>query len=205
MSTNSKTPRFAALLALLAVLCFALGASDAIAKSKSKSKSTVEDAAVLTFDKSTRDGGIDPTTVPIIDEDMQFMVQVTRAQIGADAAHTITRGEGMVVAVLDSGFNLDHPALAGRLMGRGYDAIDDDFDAHDTGNGFDDNFDGLIDSGVGHGTFVAGMVLLAAPDAMILPIRVRDDEGYGTNAETIRGLKFAKSIGVDVINLSLSS
>ncbi len=149
-------------------------------------------------------GGIDPTMVPIIDEDLKFMVHGPGAQIRADDAHAFATGAGLVVAVLDGGFNLNHPALAGSL-GIGYDALDDDFDAHDPGNGIDDDLDGIVDRGGGHGTFVAGMVLLSAPDVTIVPIRIRDDEGWGTNAQTLRGLEFAQRIGADVINLSITN
>jgi subtilisin family serine protease len=106
------------------------------------------------------------------------------------------------VAILDGGFSLQHPDLIGRFRD-GYDAIDDDFDPHDNGNGYDEDGDGRIDGGLGHGTFVAGTVLRAAPDTTIVPIRVRDDEGYGSNHALVRGIDHAVSLGVDVMNLSV--
>jgi hypothetical protein len=57
----------------------------------------------------------------------------------------------------------------------------------------------------GHGTFVSGMVLMAAPEATILPIRVVDDEGFGTIAALVRGLKYAIDHDADVINLSVEA
>ncbi len=147
-------------------------------------------------------GGAGATHVPIVDEDFEFMVAWTRDRLAADAAHQHARGRGVTVAVLDGGFNLAHPAIAPHVSPFGYDAIDEDWDPEDLGNGCDDDLDGFADSGVGHGTFVAGMVLLAAPEATILPIRVRADEGGGYNRELERGLAYAWASGADIVNIS---
>lgn len=155
---------------------------------------------------------INPTNVAVLDDDFlsasleapdpATTTSWTESQIFAPEAHKIATGKGVVVAILDGGFNLNHPDLAGHVSPLAYDAVDDDFDPTDLGNGIDDNFDGLVDAGVGHGTFVAGMVLLAAPDATILPIRVVDDEGFGTGHEFLQGLRYAIDMGADVINCS---
>jgi subtilisin family serine protease len=105
------------------------------------------------------------------------------------------------VAVLDAGFDLGHPVLRDRVV-PGFDALDRDGDPNDLGNGFDDYGEGDPDSAVGHGNFVAGMVLLAAPDATILPVRVLDDEGYGNNAAIASGIRFALDRGARVVNIS---
>jgi thermitase len=52
---------------------------------------------------------------------------------------------------------------------------------------------------------VAGLITLAAPEALLLPIRVLDDEGRGDMWALTRGLFHAIDRGVEVINLSLSS
>jgi len=130
--------------------------------------------------------------------------EITEDRIQAAAAHEVATGQGVVVAVLDGGFNLHHTAIVASVSPFGFDAIDLDDDPNDVGDGFDDDGDRVVDSAVGHGTFVAGMVLSAAPDATILPIRVRDDEGFGTNDELIRGIDYAIAMGVDVMNLSLT-
>jgi subtilisin family serine protease len=126
-----------------------------------------------------------------------------RAVAAAPALRTAT-GAGVVVAVLDGGFDLRHEFLKGHL-GAQFDALDMDDCAQDLGNGIDDDGDGITDGFVGHGTFVAGLVLAAAPDVTILPIRVLNDEGDGDPASLARGITTAVSLGADVVNLSLTA
>ena len=121
---------------------------------------------------------LNPTSLPLVTGDLGFSIRPEG--LGFDEAHKIVRGGRVVVAILDGGFNLDHPFVAGNVL-PGYDAVDRDGDVNDRGNGLDDDADGVVDEGLGHGTFVAGMVLLAAPDATILALRVRDDEGKGSD------------------------
>jgi hypothetical protein len=157
----------------------------------------------LWADPSTEDTLAVKTEEPADDAHLAD-VPVTDDRIQAAAAHEVATGQGVVVAILDGGFNLHHSAIVANVSPFGFDAIDLDDDPNDFGDGFEDDGDGIVDGAVGHGTFVAGMVLKAAPDATILPIRVRDDEGFGTNEELIRGIDYAIAMGVDVMNLSLS-
>ncbi len=91
-------------------------------------------------------------------------------QLGLDEAHAATTGSGVTVAVVDTGVDFSHPALAGRLL-PGYDYVDKDNDPSEVG--------GTGDLGYGHGTHVAGLVALAAPGAKIMPLRVLDPQGKG--------------------------
>jgi subtilisin len=160
---------------------------------------------------SKDEGDINPTSIAVVDDDLLFsttypeLVAPAEELIEAPVALQTATGRGVKVAVLDGGFNLNHPAIQGNLSADGYDAIDDDSDPHDPGNGIDDDHDGEVDRGIGHGTFVAGMILEAAPDVTIIPVRVRDDEGRGTNEALTLGVQYAMAQNVDVMNLSVSN
>ena len=127
-------------------------------------------------------------------------------RLGLDGTRDVPTGEGVVVAIVDSGVDLDHPDLdaailrdaAGNVVGR--DWIDgDDVPA--------DEF--------GHGTMVAGVVAAAAgngvggvgvaPNARIMPLRVLDQRGEGPTSIIAAAIHFAVDNGADVINLSLEA
>lgn len=120
-------------------------------------------------------------------------------------AHTISKGAGTIVAVLDTGVQLDHPALASQIYPIGVDFIDGDTSPADSANGIDDDGDGAIDESVGHGTHIAGIINLIAPEAQIMPLRVLNSDGRGANFATANAILFAALNGADVINLSLGS
>jgi subtilisin family serine protease len=149
--------------------------------------------------------GGDQSYVPIFDDDVNFLAYATQPAldaVGAVDSRLETAGEGVVVAVLDGGFDLDHEALDGRLADGGYDAVSNDDDPRDPGDGVDGDLDGVTDGFVGHGTAVASLVLAVAPHARIVPIRVLDDEGWGTTASVALGMLAAIDSGAKVINLS---
>ena len=83
--------------------------------------------------------------------------------LGLAQAHQYSRGAGVVVAIIDTGIQLDHPMLAGNLV-PGYDFVDNDATPAEERNGLDDDGDGSIDETYGHGTHIAGIVYLVAPD-----------------------------------------
>lgn len=114
-------------------------------------------------------------------------------------------GAGIVVAVLDTGVDVSHPALVESVLPNGVNTVENTFDPRDIGNNFDDDADGQIDEMVGHGTHVAGTVLQVAPDARILPIKVLNSDGVGDAFMVTAGIHYAVGQGADVINLSLGS
>ncbi|MEZ4647836.1 MAG: S8 family serine peptidase [Candidatus Eisenbacteria bacterium] len=110
-------------------------------------------------------------------------------------------GAGVVVAMLDTGAELDHPALVGQVQSV---PSSSGFSSDEIQDGIDNDEDGLIDECFGHGTHVAGCISTVAPGATLLPIRVMNDDGTGSLWDIVRGIDWAREYGVDIINLSLS-
>ncbi len=114
---------------------------------------------------------------------------------------TRSRGAGTRVAVIDTGVQADHPDLFGQVLAgqtflrggtsRPIGTVD--------GNGHGTHVAGTIAARSGNGTGIAAV----APDTRIVPVKVLDDDGYGTDADIAYGIAWATNQGVDVINLSL--
>jgi type VII secretion-associated serine protease mycosin len=106
-------------------------------------------------------------------------------------AHQITRGEGLTVAVIDTGVDATHPDLSGSVL-PGNDLVDTQGDGRTDLNGHGTKMASLI---VSHGR-VRGI----APAAQVLPVRTGIDE---MNSHTIAaGIKWAVSKGAKVISIS---
>ncbi len=129
-------------------------------------------------------------------------------------------GEGIVVAVIDSGVDYTHPDLVNNIW-RNVDEI--------PGNNFDDDANGLVDDVMGwnvvhnngnvmdydgHGTAVSGVIAAEdngfgitgiAPNAEIMPIRVFDEYREAQPNHVVDAINYALLNGADVINLSLGS
>jgi len=152
---------------------------------------------------SSPEGG--PSDVPIFGDDLVAAIapQPELAALQLDAAHGLSTGAGVIVAVVDTGVDFTHPYLQGVLAPGGYDFIGQDFDPAEERNFLDDDGDGLVDEQYGHGTFVASLVHTVAPDALLLPVRVLDDEGFGTASTVAAGIIWATDAGATVINVSV--
>lgn len=134
-----------------------------------------------------------------------FLAQPALNQIRLPSAAGGAWAADVIIAVLDSGVEFGHPALAGRLTTSGYDFVDDDPDPSDSRNGLDDDQDGQVDEMAGHGTFVAGLASRVAPQARIMPLRVLDSDGQGRAFVLAEALDYAVQHGADVVNLSLGT
>jgi subtilisin family serine protease len=111
-------------------------------------------------------------------------------------AHRVTRGAGVVVAVVDSGVDPRHPRLGGVILA-GADLVDGDASAQD-GNGHGTHVAGIIAARPQPGSAVLGV----APAAKLIAIRVLDDQGRGNVSLIARGVDAAVAAGAQVINLS---
>ncbi len=137
-------------------------------------------------------------------------------QIGAPQAWRTTRGGAVRVAVVDTGVDFRHPDLRKRLVPvRGSNLTRNTAyrcpwerrgGKRSRAVAVDDN---------GHGTHVAGIVVARAgntigiagiaPNARVLPVKVLDRKGSGSDATVARGICFAVANKARVVNLSLGA
>jgi thermitase len=117
-------------------------------------------------------------------------------KINAYGAWDVTTGSNIVVAVLDSGVNPDHPDLRGRVL-PGYDFISNDSDARDE-DFHGTNVAGIIAAAGDNGEGVAGMCW----QCQILPLRVIGSRG-GSDENVVDGIEWALDNGARIINMSL--
>ncbi|WP_437114755.1 type VII secretion-associated serine protease mycosin [Streptomyces longispororuber] len=121
-------------------------------------------------------------------------------------------GEGVRVAVIDTGVDVKNPQLKRAVdVSRGRNFLPRDL-KDDNGNKIDRGKpDGTTDT-VGHGTRVAGIIAARpaegtgfvglAPDATIIPIQQNDAEGHGTTDTLAQSIDYAVAKGAQVINIS---
>jgi subtilisin family serine protease len=99
----------------------------------------------------------------------------------------------VVVGVVDSGVDASHPALRGRVLD-GIDFVDGGPGTHDP---------------LGHGTQVAGIIagdrVGVSANALVLPVRVLDEHGFGTVERLARGIRWAADGEARVINASVET
>ncbi|MBD2291820.1 S8 family serine peptidase [Microcystis wesenbergii FACHB-1317] len=127
-------------------------------------------------------------------------------------------GQGIVVAVLDTGVDRNHADLAGNIWTNAGEIANDGLDNDSNGyvddvygwnfaNGNNNTLDGNS-----HGTHVAGTIAAAnngfgatgvAYNSRIMPVKVLSDSGSGTYSGVAQGIRYAVDNGADVINMSL--
>ncbi len=141
-----------------------------------------------------------------------FLDQPVVTSLGLEDAQGQATGAGVTIAVIDSGIDTTHGQFTGRIAPGAIaftaHPVDAEYDPNayqDTCDLSDIDQDTLLSEAVGHGTAVASLSLLVAPDARVLPIKVLDDEGYTTAFRVAKAIYYAIDQRVGVINLSLSS
>lgn len=131
--------------------------------------------------------------------DPQISSQWWLTAVRATSQWAVSKGEGITVAVVDSGVDLSHPDLAANLLHAGYD--------------FGDAKPGAQDR-LGHGSAVAGVIAAVqnnaagvsglAPAARLLPVKINaGGEGSFLSDRLAQAINYAIDQGARVINLSL--
>jgi len=134
---------------------------------------------------------------PFVGEDLSRLARRTRlSQIDRAWAFDGGTGRGITVAIIDSGLEVDHPRLLGRVIESvAIDMVDGDptVVADSAGDLF------------GHATACGGIILGLAPEVDLVSIRVLGADLKGKGAAFLAGLEWAIDRGINVANLSLSS
>ncbi len=146
--------------------------------------------------------------------DTHYAKQYGPQQVRAEQAWSTSTGAGTRIAIVDSGVDLDHPDLAGKIAGGATFACEGR--QKPCGNG-DWESGRLSDEGKGepHGTHVAGIAGAAtnnnlgiagvAPDAQLLAVKSLGGDGSGGFDDIADGIRWSVDNGADVVNLSLGA
>ncbi len=118
------------------------------------------------------------------------------ADIDASTAWNITKGNGTIVAILDSGISKNHPDVSSQVTDRtnfSDSTSDDDIYGHGTHVG------GIVAALTNNGVGVAGV----CPDCKLMSVKVLNDSGSGAYSWIANGITYAANHGAKVINMSL--
>lgn len=144
---------------------------------------------------------------PEFDEQWNFNDPAQGGDIHMVQAWDIERGgnPSVVIAVVDSGVAYrtggvyeQCPDLAATNFVQGYDFVNSDAFADDD-NGHGTHVCGTIAQSTNNGTYVAGVAF----NCSIMPVKVMDRFGKGTDDDIISGIRFAADNGASIINMSL--
>ena len=107
-------------------------------------------------------------------------------------------GEGVVVAVLDTGVMTSHPDFENTSFVDPYNTFDDSNDVTDT-NGHGTGMAGIIAASYNNAIGLTGIM----PKASIMPIKIFGNSEKSTHSMLIKGINYASEHGADVINMSI--
>jgi serine protease len=126
-------------------------------------------------------------------------------RVGAETAWEYSCGEGVTVAVIDTGVACFDKGpfsrgtdLAGTRCEGGYNFVSDSPEAYDD-QGHGTHVAGTIAQTTNNGKGVAGLAYCAR----LMPIKVLNSRGWGTMANVAEGIRYAADNGAQVINMSL--
>ncbi len=130
--------------------------------------------------------------------DPSFGSQWGLPKISAPQAWDLTTGSSSVkIAIIDTGVDLTHPDLAGKIL-PGYDFVNSDTVAQDD-NGHGTHCAGIAAAITNNAAGVAGV----GYDCSIMPVKVLNSSGSGTYAAIVNGIVWATDHGANVISMSL--
>ena len=118
--------------------------------------------------------------------------------INMEEAWDIASGEGVLVAVIDTGIRQSLEDMEGTKFVDGYDFVNKDDDPDDD-EGHGSHVAGTIAQSTNNGLGVSGI----AYNCSLMPIKVLDADGEGYYSDIVDGIYWAVDNGADIINLSL--
>jgi subtilisin family serine protease len=140
---------------------------------------------------------------PTETKDLAWHVEKVNAPAVWNYNGTGYTGNGVVVAVLDTGVNYNHIDMAGCLWDggteyphHGYDVVNHDDDP------IDDHGHGSHCAGIVAGQGTAGTQTGVAPGAKVMAVKIMNAEGAGGDAELLGGIEFALEHGADILSCS---
>jgi len=151
--------------------------------------------------------------------DPSISIQWGLDTVNAFEAWDITRGtHDVVVGVLDTGIDWNHPDLAANMWNdsegyHGYNFIAGNrIPMDDNTNGYDDLGRFIANTYTYHGTHVAGVIgavannnigIAGMAQALLMAVKVMNDSGEGTDSTVASGIRWAVDHGADVVTMSL--
>ena len=162
------------------------------------------DVALVYRDELRRMLPLNEKTYPVESKDNAWHVdKVNAPAVWNYNGTTGYTGNGVIVAVLDTGVNYNHIDIAGSMWdggpefpNHGYDVMNHDNDP------MDDYMHGTHCAGIVAGQGNAGTQTGIAPGAKIMAVKIMDETGYGGDEQIIEGIEFALTHGADILSCS---
>jgi subtilisin len=133
---------------------------------------------------------------PFVERDKLEPAHVSPFEYDRQRAWGGATGEGVVVAVVDSGIDPRHPAVGDVARSISVERVGEGFEVHEEAEPGDF---------VGHGTACAGIIRSFAPKAELVSVRVLGPNNRASGRAFLKALEWIAEQRIDVVNLSLSS